>query len=465
MRDRPLQQEVSQMSSVTLSLLASQIGLSLESQDVALTGLAIDSRQVKHGDLFAAIEGETANGNDFIDSALANGAAAIISEQPVSHSIPSLRVDNVQRACADFGLLMRRASSATVVGITGSAGKTTAKGYIEQICSRAGSTIATLGNQNNELGVPLTLGRLSTDPEFAVIEMGAAQRGDIAFLARMALPKVVVLLNAFEAHLGRFGSVENIVETKGEILDGLNRESVAVLNADQSHFAAWKERAKPAAILSFGMTPDADVHCLEVVSHGFSGTSITLSICGASYAIRLAVPGVAGIMNALAGAAVGQALGLNHGDIIAGLESLVPVAGRGKTLQLERGIRVVDDSYNASPSSVEAALSVLAATPVPRTAVLGDMLELGVDAVDYHRQVGRHLAACGVERLFCVGDLARYFGDVSGVSTEHFSDVTALIASKPQFDANETILVKGSRGIKLDRFVDSLSESLGEMQC
>ena len=453
------------MSSVTLSRLATQLGLVIDCQDVALTGLAIDSRQVKPGDLFAAIDGESVSGTDFIDSALANGAVAIISERPVSQSVPSLLVDDVQTACAGFGLLMRKVSSATIVGITGSAGKTTAKGYIEQICSRAGSTVATLGNQNNELGVPLTLGRLSTDPKFGVIEMGAAQRGDIAFLTRMAAPNVVVLLNAFEAHLGRFGSVEAIVETKGEILDNLTEESVAVLNADQPHFALWKERAQPASILSFGMTDEADIHCVDTVSHGFAGTSVTLSISGAVYSLRLAVPGAAGIMNALAAAAVGEALGLNHEDIVAGLESQAPVGGRGEILQLERGIRVVDDSYNASPSSVMAALSVLAASPVPRTAVLGDMLELGVDAVAYHRRVGRHLADCGVERLFCVGDLARHFGDVSGVSTEHFSDVTALIASKPQFDVNETILVKGSRGMRLDQFVDSLSESAGEMQC
>lgn len=453
------------MPSVSLSLLANQLGLPLESEDVALTGLALDSRQVKPGDLFAAIEGVMLNGNDFVDAAIAKGAAAVISAQPVNQPIPSLRVEDVEKACADFGELTRQASTATVVGITGSAGKTTAKAFVEQICLRAGATVSTLGNQNNELGVPLTLARLSANPKFAVVEMGAAQLGDIAYLTRMAKPQIVVLLNAFEAHLGRFGSIETIVETKGEILDGLTQDSLAVLTADQPYFEQWKERAQPASVLSFGMNPQADICCLDTVSNGFAGTSMTFSICGECYEVELAVPGAPGVMNALAAAAVGVGLGLDHADIIAGLESLDPVAGRGKTLHLDQGIRLVDDSYNASPSSVMAAISVLATTPSPRTAVLGDMLELGEAAADYHRQVARHLADCGVERLLCVGDLARNFGDVGDGKAEHFSDVAALIASEPKFDANETILVKGSRGMKLDQFVDSLSASLGVSRC
>lgn len=453
------------MASVNLSLLASQLGLSHLGEDVALTGLAIDSRRVKPGDLFAAIEGAMVNGNDFIDAAIASGAAAVMSTRAVSQTIPSLCVGSVEKACADFGLLMRDASSAKVVGITGSAGKTTAKAFVEQICSRAGTTVATLGNQNNELGVPLTLARLSSDPEFAVVEMGAAQRGDIAYLTRMAKPQIVVLLNAFEAHLGRFGNLEMIVETKGEILDGLTEDSVAVLNADQPHLEAWKARAEPASIISFGMNSEADVCCLDTVSRGFSGTSMTFSLRGECCSVDLAIPGAAGVMNALAAAAVGMSLGLSQDDIVAGLESLVPVDGRGKTLQLDRGIRLVDDSYNASPSSVIAAISVLSAAPVPRTAILGDMLELGEEAVDYHRQVGRHLADSGIERLLSVGSLARHFGEVGAIQVEHFSDVKALIASKPRFASNETVLVKGSRGMQLDQFVDNLSASLGVAKC
>ena len=453
------------MSSVTLSLLAKQLGLPLASEEVALTGLAIDSRQVKPGDLFAAIEGATVNGNDFIDAAIANGAAAVISTQSVAQPIPSLQVESVEKACADFGLLMRQSTSAKVVGITGSAGKTTAKAFVEQICVRAGDTVATLGNQNNELGVPLTLARLASDPEFAVVEMGAAQRGDIAYLARMAKPEIVVLLNALEAHVGRFGSVETIVETKGEILDGLTPDSIAVLNADQPYVGAWENRAQPASVITFGMSSEADVRCLDAVSKGFDGTSLTLSIRGTCYTVELAIPGSAGVMNALAAAAVGIALGLEHDKILAGLAALSPVDGRGKTLHLDRGIRLVDDSYNASPSSVKAAVSVLGSAPAPRTAVLGDMLELGDGAMDYHREVGRHLADCGVERLLSVGSLAHHFADVSDIQTEHFSDVHALIARKPEFAANETILVKGSRGVQLDQFVDSLSASVGVAQC
>ena len=453
------------MYSVMLSALARRLGVSPVATDIGLTGLAIDSRQVKPGDLFAAIKGDVVDGHDFIDDAITNGARAVISDRAVKQSIPSLQVPNVERACGEFGALMRRIGLVKIVGITGSAGKTTAKSYVEEMCSRAGETVATLGNQNNELGVPLTLSRLSSGPDFGVIEMGAAQQGDIAYLAGLVQPDIVVLLNAFEAHLGRFGSVKAIVETKGEILDGLSPESVAVLNADQSYFDEWKRRAQPASVISFGMSDAADIQCVAIKESDFSGSTLTLTIFDAKYTVRLAIPGKAGVMNALAAVAVGVGLGIDEGDIIAAVETLEPVGRRGNVVPLPRGVRLIDDSYNASPSSVMAAISLLATVGSPRTAVLGDMLELGDASVDYHREVGRHVQACGIERLLCVGDLARHFIVGDEAEAQHFSDVDALIGSAPAFSENETVLVKGSRGVALDRFVDEVYSSLGGTQC
>ena len=223
------------MLELRLSELARRLGVACESGDAAVTGLAIDSRAVKPGDLFVAIDGEHVDGHDVIDNALDNGAVAIACTRPINVAVPHIKAADSHQVCAVYGQLIRERFHGSVIGITGSAGKTTAKSFLESICGRAGTTVATFGNQNNELGVPLTLARLSADPTFAVIEMGASQRGDIGYLKSMAAPHVVVLLNALEAHVGRFGSLEAIVETKGEILDDLTASDTAVLNLSLIH--------------------------------------------------------------------------------------------------------------------------------------------------------------------------------------------------------------------------------------
>jgi UDP-N-acetylmuramoyl-tripeptide--D-alanyl-D-alanine ligase len=365
------------MTSIRLSDLARALGVALHSADAAITGLAIDSRAVTTGDLFVAIRGDRVDGNDFIKEALARGAAAVVSSQMLSHSIPHLTVTDSGAACAAFGRLARESFGGVVAGITGSAGKTTAKAFLAAICASTDRTVATEGNQNNELGVPLTLAKLLSAPKFGVVEMGAAQVGDIAHLKSMALPQIVVLLNALEAHVGRFGSFDNIVSTKGEILDGLSPSSVAVLSADQSNFALWSERAQPARIISFGWTAAADVRVVSERSNGFAGSLVELDLNGSSVSVRLCVPGKAGVTNALAAAAAAIGLGIGVDKIVEGLESVKPVAGRGNSVTLRDGVTLIDDSYNASPSSVIAALDVLSHSKTPRTAVLADMLELG----------------------------------------------------------------------------------------
>jgi UDP-N-acetylmuramoyl-tripeptide--D-alanyl-D-alanine ligase len=295
--------------------------------------------------------------------------------------------------------------------------------------------------------------------------MGAAQVGDIAHLKSMALPQIVVLLNALEAHVGRFGSFDNIVSTKGEILDGLSPSSVAVLNADQSNFALWSERAQPARIISFGWTAAADVRVVSERSNGFAGSLVELDLNGSSVSVRLCVPGKAGVTNALAAAAAAIGLGIGVDKIVEGLESVKPVAGRGNSVTLRDGVTLIDDSYNASPSSVIAALDVLSHSKTPRTAVLADMLELGNEAVSYHQQVGRYISKLGIERVIAVGELSRHIGDHCLPQSIHFQDADALLGACPTFSKNETVLVKGSRGMRLDRFVDAVTSALGETTC
>lgn len=453
------------MTSLRLSELARVLGVAVHGTDAPITGLAIDSRAVTSGDLFVAIRGDRVDGNDFIEEAVARGAAAVVSSQTLSDAIPHLTMNDSGAACAAFGRMARESFDGVVTGITGSAGKTTAKAFLTAICACTDRTVATDGNQNNELGVPLTLAKLLSAPKFGVVEMGAAQIGDIAYLKSMALPQIVVLLNALEAHVGRFGSFDNIVATKGEILDELSPSSVAVLNADQSNFALWSNRAQPARIISFGWTTAADVRVVSERSNGFAGSQVELDLNGSRVSVRLFVPGKAGVTNALAAAAAAIGLGIGVDKIVEGLESVKPVAGRGNTVSLRDGVTLIDDSYNASPSSVIAALDVLSHSKTPRTAVLADMLELGDEAVSYHQQVGRYISKLGIERVITVGELSRYIGDHCSPQSIYFQDADALLRACPNFSKNETVLVKGSRGMRLDRFVDAMTSSLGETRC
>ena len=453
------------MRDLHLSYLAKSLGVDCQNGDAVLRGLAIDSRAVKPGDLFVAIVGDRVDGHDFIESALANGAVAIACARPIDTHLPFIQMADSNQVCASFSRLIRADFGGVVIGVTGSAGKTTTKSFLESICSGAGSTVATSGNQNNELGVPLTLARLSENPEFAVVEMGASQKGDIAYLKSMAAPQIVVLLNALEAHVGRFGSLDTIVETKGEILDNLTESDTAVLNADQSHYHSWRMRAAPAKIIAFGEDSAADVRLLDMIDHGLDGSDITVDMLGVRVALRLAIPGNAGVTNALAAMAAAAALDIDPDVITQGIEALSPVDGRGNTIQLDKGIRLINDCYNASPSSVMAALDTLNKARPPRTAVLADMLELGDDGPRYHREVGKHISNLGIERVIAVGELSAHIKDSCSVEALHFSDTNELLADCPDFFQNETILVKGSRGMQLDRFVTSMTSSLGDAKC
>ena len=453
------------MLELRLSELAKGLGVACQNGDAVITGLAIDSRAVTPGDLFVAIDGEHVDGHDFIDKALDNGAVAIACTRPIDVAAPHIKAADSHQLCAIFGQLIRGRFHGSVIGITGSAGKTTAKSFLESICGRAGTTVATLGNQNNELGVPLTLARLSVDPAFAVVEMGASRKGDITYLKSMAKPEVVVLLNALEAHVGCFGSLEAIVETKGEILDDLNASDTAVLNADQSHYSTWRLRAAPARIISFGENSAADVRLLDLIYRGFDGSDITVDAMGTRMSLRLSIPGRGGVTNALAAIAAAMALGIEASLIAQGIEALSPVEGRGNMIHLNKGIRLIDDSYNASPSSVIAALDTLKHAKPPRTAVLADMLELGDDGPAYHREVGRHLSGLGIERVIAVGELSAHISDNCTAYALHFANADHLLADCPEFSQDETVLVKGSRGMQLDRFVTSMTISIGEAAC
>ena len=453
------------MSGIPLSSIAQYLGSSGASRNISITGMALDSRKVVDGDLFVAIEGAQRDGHEFIETARDNGAAAALVSRNIATDMPVLQVENTVAASAEIGRFARQRFTGTVVGITGSAGKTTAKTLLSAVLSRAGTTIATIGNENNELGVPLTLSRLFQQPEYAVIEMGAAQLGDIRYLKSLAQPDLVVLLNALDAHVGRFGGIDAIAEAKGEILDELSADQVAVINADQTWTEAWCERALPARIVTFGMSEHANVRAMEIEDEGVRGSRISVDSFGRRFEVSICVPGRAGVMNALATIAAATALGVSLDLVVAGLETADVVPGRGELKQLDNGANLIDDSYNASPASVMASIDVLAKAPSPRIAVLGDMLELGDQSQRFHSEVGKATDLASIDQVIAVGPAAKGIADARQGASIHVDSVDHLIIDLPEFPANSTILIKGSRSVGLDRLVTALTQPFGATAC
>ena len=455
------------IASMPLSTLADacggQVVASLADADVRLSGLAIDSRAVKPGDLFAALPGSQVDGHDFVSKAQCQGAGAALVLRALDSDLPQLVVEDQQQALAAFGRLARSAFDGVLVGITGSAGKTTAKNLLASVLAEAGQVLATEGNRNNELGVPLTLANLDPGTEYAVLEMGAGKPDDIAWLVNIAHPTVAVLLNVAPAHVERFGSVDAIANTKAAIFDQLPASGLAVFGADQPWCDEWRERASPARVLTFGLSASADYRAVDIVDCGFDGVAFTVVTPENRFPIKLAIPGRQGIDNGLAAIAVAHALGLSSSAIQRGLSSVKPAAGRGKVYQLASGAHLVDDSYNANPMAVKAAIDVLATRAGVRRLVLGPMLELGEQHEQLHHEVGRYAHDAGIEEFWVVDPRADAAAQGFGAAARRFESVAELLAEDPSLSADHTVLIKASRGAALDRVVtDWLANEEGE---
>jgi len=438
-------------------------GVGSETQKIK--GLAIDSRQVRPGDLFAALPGERVDGHAFAAQAANDGASAVLVERQLDVSCAQIIVADVERAVGDVGRLARQNYPGVLVGVTGSAGKTTAKNLLAAVLKTAGNTLATVGNLNNELGVPLTLAALKPTTEFAVVEMGAGKPGDIAYLQTIARPSVAVLLGVAPAHIEYFGSLDAIAETKAAILDDLSPSSLAVINGDSPYSPAWAARAAPAQVVTFGFDKGVDVRAKDVRLRGFKGSQFKVVTAQGVLAVELAVPGKQGVANALAAIAVGLSLGLSHAAITRALASVAPAAGRGAPLVLANGVQLIDDTYNANPLSVDAALEVLATCSGSRRFVLGSMLELGDQTTQYHRDVGVKARALGIDELWTVGELAKQAAESFGDGHCCYPTVDALLAAQPRCVNADTVLVKASRGAALDRLVNAWQNTEGSGKC
>jgi UDP-N-acetylmuramoyl-tripeptide--D-alanyl-D-alanine ligase len=445
----------------TTHAAAQAISAQVLGADVAFARVTTDSRQIQAGDLFIALRGEKFDGHDYVAQALEQGAAAVmVDEQAGLEIAPAIVVADTRLALGQLAAVWRQRMPARVLAITGSSGKTSVKEMLAAILRAAvgdNAVLATQGNLNNDIGMPLTLLRLQQSHQYAVVEMGMNHAGEIAYLTELAHPDVAAIINAGTAHIGMLGSQAAIAAAKGEILAGLANTGVAVINADDSYAAMWRDLAGNHRVIDFGLVQGHDV-CATYRAE-VAGSEISLEIGATSTVVHLAVAGEHNVMNALAAAAVAHAAGIALEVIKAGLENYQGVKGRLQRKAAKCGGVVIDDSYNANPDSTLAAIAVLAGMSGRKILVLGDMGELGDDAAVMHTQVGAAAKAAGIDALYALGDLSVHAVNGYGEGALHFSDMESLAnAVAAQMTADVTVLVKGSRFMQMERVVKIVEE-------
>lgn len=439
-----------------------------------VTSFSTDTRTLLSGACFLALKGPHFDGHDFIDAAVAKGAAAVVAkaDRPLSLSpgVAWIAVDDTLRALGRIARGYRLQFSVPVIGVTGSNGKTTTKEMIARVLEAAGPVVATEANQNNEIGVPLTLFRIERKHRAAVVEMGMRAAGEIAELAKIARPTIGVVTNVGPTHIEYLGSLEGVAKAKGELIEALPQDGWAVLNADDPQVRAMAGRTR-ARVITFGLSHEATVRAERVEYRGLEGSRFILSRPGERAPIIIKLPGRHQVMNALAAAAVAHVLGLDAKAVQEGLIDVRPQM-RMNLKRLGLGVILIDDAYNASPLSVRSALLSLGDVQGKRrVAVLGGMLELGALARKAHEEVGRLAASTGVQRLIAVGDEARWIVDgalAEGFDPEqvtHFSDAQAAAGAVERWAApHDAILVKGSRGFRLEQVSAAIEAYFGSGQ-
>lgn len=452
------------MPSLSLIDLAHQYGGVLWQLDgqPELGSVSIDSRKMTAGDCFVAIRGEQFDAHDFLEDVVERGAASLVVEAPLQRKIPQWVVKDSVQALGQIARENRRMFDRPLVAITGSNGKTSVKEMLASILSLSGEVLATKGNLNNHIGVPLTLFELSPQHQFAVIEMGASALGEIEYLCSVAEPDIALVNNVGEAHLEKFGSSENIFRAKGEIYAGLKKGGTAVVNLDSRGARTYIENLEDCEYIGFSAeSVEADVYATNIVLNQ-SGSVFDIWLNGEQLSVSLNVPARHNVANALAAAACAYALGVKCETIIDGLESFGGVEGRLQMKDGLNGSRLIDDSYNASPVSAHAAVDLLASLDGKRIFVLGDMAELGPDAERLHAKLGEYARIRGVDALFATGSLSRAAADAFGVDGYWFESKSALIEGLSEnLTVGVTALVKGSRSAAMNKVIEKLNTEEG----
>ncbi|SFU60184.1 UDP-N-acetylmuramoyl-tripeptide--D-alanyl-D-alanine ligase [Nitrosomonas eutropha] len=429
------------------------------------TGVSTDSRTLKPGDLFIALSGEQFDGHRFISAVIEKGAvAAMVSTDtaiiPTTSDFGWIKVNDTRLGFGQLAANWRQHFTLPLVAVTGSNGKTTVKEMIAAIFRHefgSENVLATTGNLNNDIGVPQMLLQLNTRHTCAVIEMGMNHTGEIAYLSQLAAPTIAVITNAGTAHIEHLGTTEAIACAKGEIFTGLEVQGVAVINADDTYAQLWRQLAGSRRILDFGITNPAAISAQQTSSS--SEAAWLLQLPDDKVEITLQVPGRHNIYNALAAAAAATAAGISTTSIAEGLHNFMGTPGR---LQKKAGLHqsiLIDDTYNANPDSMQAALNVLAEMPGKKILILGDMGELGTDAARFHYTIGQQAAKAGVDALLALGELSQQTVAGFGSGAQHFADLDTLLKKAQDYlGKNVSVLVKGSRFMRMERVIEQLQD-------
>lgn len=450
----------------TLQTFATLCGGRLSGSDAAFTGVSSDTRQLRAGEIYFALRGPRFDGNEFLAQAAAAGAvAAVVDRAVTAPPLPVIEVTDGQAALSRAAAGWRAGFKAPLLGIAGSNGKTTVKEMTSSILAQRGSCLATRGNLNNHIGVPLTLLRLADEHRSAVIEIGANNPGEVADLVAIARPTVGLITNAGAEHLEGFGDLDGVARAEGEMVAGLTTADVAVINADDEYADLWRGMT-PARVVTFGVDQDADFHAVDVnetlTDAGFRVNFSLQSPLG-QCAVQLNVGGRHNVRNAAAAAAAAVQAGATLADVVQGLAAMQPVSGRLQPARTHHGARLIDDSYNANPSSMRAGIDVVTRLPGRPWLVMGDMGELGDHAESSHVEIGSYARTQGVQQLFATGPLSRLAVEAFGTGASWHADTASLArAVDAQLAADINLLVKGSRSNRLERVVAHLTGTVAK---
>ncbi len=434
-----------------------------------IQAVATDTRKQMQDSLFVAISGENFDGHDYVNAAVKQGAVACMLEKSAETILPVIKVDNTIKAMGRLAKAVHQEIAPATIAITGSCGKTTIKEMTTSILTLSGTVLSTRGNFNNAIGVPLTLFRLTKDDQFAVIELGASKPGDIDEIAQLVEPDVAMISNISAAHLQGLGSIEGVATVKGEILDYLQEDGVAVLEHNSPWLNQWQQKLtgnQQLKTFSFS-NKEADYYASDIYTSenkvadqlAGRGTSFLANTVIGAIEIQLSTPGEHNVKNALAAMAAAISLGATLEQCKKGLADYLQVSGRLNLLQGINGSNIIDDSYNSNPASLEAAMDVLKTFGGYRVLVLGDMAELGEQAISAHKQAGQQAKKYGFDALYCSGDLSKHIAKSYGEGANYFASKEQLTSALlEKIDSSWTVLIKGSRSAAMENVVKKLQQ-------